>query len=363
MLSPDYRIEELHRHTTSGSTGVSLETYRDDASQQWKRACTLRSDEWSGWRLGEKRAAVWGNPVVRKDWKGRLRRAFLQRDVGTLDTLDMTEEDMHLFADLLQKHRPTLLFGHAHSIYIFADFVHKFRPDFSPSFKGIISSSMMLYPWQRELIEKVFQCQVTNRYGCEEVSLIACECEKHEGLHVNLDGVFVELVDQEGTPVGPEVPGKILVTDLVNRAMPIFRYEVGDMASWAAQPCSCGRTLPLLRNIEGRVADYVLTPTGKYISGISLTENFALKIRGVGQCQIIQETIDHFHFNIVPEADFDEESRRQIQEKVHQLFGEGVTYDCEYVDRIPQESSGKYRFCISKVLGNVGRAGAKGEEE
>ena len=60
---------------------------------------------------------------------------------------------------------------------------------------------MVLHDWQRRRIEDVFGCPVTNRYGCEEVSLIACECEEHHGLHVNADSVLVEIVARR--PAGP----------------------------------------------------------------------------------------------------------------------------------------------------------------
>src|SRR5262249_25603036 len=141
--------------------------------------------------------------------------------------------------------------------------------------RGIITSAMILHDWQRRVIEEIFACKVTNRYGCEEVSLIACECERHEGLHVNADGVYVELI-RDGRPVGPGEPGSVVVTDLTNRAMPIIRYQVGDVAVWSERVCSCGRTAPLLARVEGRDADYVQTSRGELISGISLTENFAM---------------------------------------------------------------------------------------
>ncbi len=208
---------------------------------------------------------------------------------------------------------------------------------------------MVLHDWERCTIEEVFQCPVTNRYGCEEVSLIACECERHEGLHVNADGVYVEVLRGDGTPTDPGEPGMVVVTDLVNRAMPIIRYRVGDTAVLAGRPCSCGRGLPLLEKIEGRVADYVVTPRGELISGISLTENFAVLVPGIAQLQIVQEEVDRFVFRIVKNPDFGPASLERIRSLVAERFGPKVRYECEYVDRIPQEPSGKYRFCVSNV--------------
>jgi phenylacetate-CoA ligase len=348
MLSDRYRDCALHERKTSGSTGVSVRVVVDDAAQQFQRACTLRSDEWSGWRLGERVAALWGNPAYLKHgWRGRLRNALLDR-ATCLDTLKMDEAAMDRFARTLRRWPPSLLFGHAHSLHLFAEFLGgqrqaAIRP------RGIISTAMVLHDWQRRTIEETFQCRVTNRYGCEEVSLIACECPRHEGLHVNADGVYVEVLRPDGAPAAAGEAGMVVVTDLVNRAMPMIRYQVGDMAVASPAACSCGRGLPLLEKIEGRIADYVVTPGGMLISGISLTENFAVMVRGVAQLQIVQEEIDRLVFRIVRGPDFGPESLETIRSLAAERFGPQVRYECEYVDRIPQEPSGKYRFCISRV--------------
>src|SRR5690606_30639221 len=122
--------------------------------------------------------------------------------------------------------------------------------------------SMMLLDRERELIERVMGCKVTNRYGCEEVGLIASECEEHRGLHINVDDVFLEVVDDEGRPVKPGIPGKILVTDLANYGMPLIRYRIEDVGILSDRQCPCGRGLPLMHSIMGRVADFLKRADG-----------------------------------------------------------------------------------------------------
>ncbi len=347
LLSSHYAPATLHQKKTSGSTGVAVAVWVDEASWQWKRACTLRSDEWSGWRFGEPVAKVWGNPeYLQRGWRGRLRNALLER-ARYLDTLKMDEETLHRFAAALRRRPPSLIFGHAHSVYLLAEF-WRTTGRAAPRPRGIITTAMVLHDWQRRAIEKVFGCPVTNRYGCEEVSLIACECERHQGLHINADGVYVEL-QRDGRESRPGSPGSILVTDLTNRAMPLLRYQVGDVGVLSERRCPCGRGLPLLERLEGREADYVVTPRGELISGISLTENFAVLVPGVAQLQVVQETVHRFLFRIVRGPDFGPASLERLRTMVAERFGPDVTYACEYVARIPQEPSGKYRFCISRV--------------
>lgn len=105
----------------------------------------------------------------------------------------------------------------------------------------------------------------------------------------------------------------------------------------------------MLERIEGREADYVLTPAGTLISGISLTENFALLIPGTAQVQIVQESLHGLRIRLVMDDGLDSEGRRKIGELVASTFGPEVHFEIELVDAIPQEASGKYRFCISQV--------------
>ena len=205
LVSSAFDISKLRVKRTSGSTGVPLTIYCDEPAMQWKAACTVRSDEWSGYRLGQRVAKVWGNPEYRHfGLKGRLRNRLFDRAVY-LDTLDLTGTRIAEFARAIRRHRPGLIFGHAHSLYLLACSLKKsgasaVRPN------GIISTAMILHDWQRAVIEQVFGRKVTNRYGCEEVSLIASECEEHNGLHVNADSVYAEV--EEPTPPAPLPEGK-----------------------------------------------------------------------------------------------------------------------------------------------------------
>ncbi|MEO2090872.1 MAG: phenylacetate--CoA ligase family protein [Gemmataceae bacterium] len=341
MLSEAYRGKKLRTKTTSGSTGVPLAIKLDERGAQWKAACTLRADEWSGWRLGQRVAKVWGNPEYRHfGLRGRLANHFVDRAVY-LDTINLTEDRIREFVAAVRRHRPGLVFGHAHSLYMLACALNKSGvADIRPN--GVISTAMPLHDYQRKAIEQALGVPVTNRYGCEEVSLIACQCERHRGLHVAAESVFVEVK-------GAGATGPLLVTDLSNFAMPLIRYQIGDVATLSDTPCECGRGLPVLEKVEGRDADYVVTPAGSLISGISLTENFAVLIKGAAQVQIIQETVTHLRVRMVRDPIFDAESEQQIRQLVLNTFGPTMTCDLEFVDLIPQEPSGKYRFCVSKV--------------
>jgi phenylacetate-CoA ligase len=346
MVAKNIPKRKLLAKKTSGSTGVSLEFFVDEDSLQWKRACTVRYNRWAGWDLGERVGAIWGNPEHYKNWRMRLRNLLLDR-YTYLDTLNMDDKSMTEFYKAISYRPPALLFGHAHSLYLFSKFLKEkgwnpLRPN------GIISTAMVLYSHERKTIEEVFGKKVTNRYGCEEVSLIACECEQHQGLHINLDTLILEVI-RDGKQASPGEPGSIVVTDLTNYGMPFIRYKVGDVGILSEKNCSCGRSFPTLQSIEGRAADYIVTPEGKFISGISLTENFALLLPEIKQLQIVQDRIDHLTLRIVKADNYKKETETKLQALFNERFGFAMSYELEYLNRIPQESSGKYRFCISKI--------------
>jgi len=346
MVARNIPKDKLIRRKTSGSTGTSLFFHVDENGAQWRRACAIRHDRWAGWDMGEPTAAVWGNPPTKGGIRLRLRNMLLQR-TRYLDTLDMNDDDIEAFARSLIVRPATLLFGHSHSLYLFALFVRSRRlRGIVP--RGIISTAMVLLEKQRSVIESVFRAKVFNRYGCEEVSLIASECENHTGLHINEDLLVVEVL-KNGRPALPGELGELVVTDLLNYGMPFIRYRVGDMAVPSGRKCPCGRGFPLLERIEGRTADYVVTPDGRLVSGISLTENFATLVPGLEQMQIVQEATDFIRLRIVPAEDFNDRGRRTIERLMHKRFGNAMRYEYEFMEKIPCEPSGKFRFVVSKV--------------
>ena len=144
LLSDRFDPADLRCKKTSGSTGVALTVWVDEESMQWKRACTLRSDEWSGWRFGEPVARLWGNPDYRRrGWRGRLRNALLER-ARYLDTLHLDEAALARFAAILRRKQPPLIFGHAHSVYLLAEYLRRRGPaGIRP--RGVITTAMVLH--------------------------------------------------------------------------------------------------------------------------------------------------------------------------------------------------------------------------
>ena len=347
MIAEGNSMEDLSCAKTGGSTGLSLDLYFDKDTQERRNAAAMMTDRWSGWDLGEKRAAVWGNPPVAKSFKEKVRSAFLDR-MMFLDTMALNDKSMAEFVDQWRVNKPTMMFGHSHSIYMFALYLlDKGIFDLRP--KGIVSTSMMLLDHERSEINRAFGCKVFNRYGCEEVGLIASECEYHNGFHLNINDVYVEFINIDGLPCKAGEQGKIVITDLNNYAMPLIRYSVEDVGVPSDRVCKCGRGLPIMESVVGRVADFLKRVDGTLVAGVSLVERTLTAVAGVEQMQLVQNKLEEVVVYIVKSGRCDKAIMADLTTEFESALGKNMKIIYKFVEVIPQEKTGKYRFSICNI--------------
>ncbi len=346
LLSTGYETSNLMQFKTGGSTGTPLQIWMTEELSERRNALARRHDRWTGWRPGEPIGALWGNPVS-PDWKTQARRLLIQPLV-VLDTMDVQQASARAFAQRWRRVRPTLLFGHAHSLFVLAQLAESW-PDNPIRPKAVLSTSMMLLAHERAVIERVFGAPVFDRYGCEEVSLIGSECEQRRGMHLNIEHLLIEFLDDSNRPVAPGETGNIVVTDLENLAMPLIRYRVEDQGVPSERVCPCGRGLPLMEKVTGRVADFLVRSDGSRVAGISLIENTLTKIPGIEQLQIVQDSRQLLRLRVVAGDRFGTLPAAELVSYFQALMGDQVTVQLERVASIPPEPNGKYRFCISRV--------------
>lgn len=342
LISADADRSTLRHKRTGGSTGVPVHLHWDLHAQRYKRALVGRHDGWAGYRLGDRLAALWGDTAKAYPLKQRVYKALCERTVF-LDTLLMDDAHLEEFVAVLRRIRPRVLMGHAHSLYFFTEYVVERGHD-DLRFDSILSTAESLTPVEREAIERRFGRVVFDRYGCEEVSLVASECEAHDGLHLAAEGVYVEVEGADG-----DRPGEVVVTDLTNRGMPFLRYEVGDLATLAPGRCACGRGLPRLARVFGRTTDILYAPDGRQISGVSILDTFVIHVPGVKQAQIVQDALDHLELRVVPDAAFADPSREKLAATVRQVFGPTMRHTLALVERIEPTARGKFQFTICRV--------------
>jgi phenylacetate-CoA ligase len=135
--------------------------------------------------------------------------------------------------------------------------------DFPPiQIEQLLTVSDRIDPQLRELVREVFGARIIDRYSSEEFGYIALQCPVHDHLHVCSPSLIVEVVDDEGNACDVGVPGRVLVTSLHNFAMPLIRYDIGDIAEFG-EPCDTGLKWPVLDQVSGRIRDSITSPEGE----------------------------------------------------------------------------------------------------
>jgi len=342
MIAEGHTKDDLIWKRTGGSTGIPVQLYWDEEANTYKECLVFRHNGWAGDIPGTKRAALWGDVSKKLPFRARLWDAIFVR-TSYLDTLKMDDETIGVFVEEIRRRSPKIFFGHGHSIYFFSQYLLDHGID-DIKFDGIISSAETLPPSERKVVEQVFGNIVYDRYGCEEVSIIASECEAHDGMHIAAEGIFLEMPGADES-----TPAELIVTDLVNRGMPLIRYEIGDMATTKSGRCSCGRNLPRLGKVVGRTTDILYTPDGTQVSGVSILDTFTIHIPGFRQVQILQETLGELQFSIVKSDTFSQESENQLASAVSNVFGPNMKFSLNYVDKISRTGRGKFQFSICKI--------------
>jgi phenylacetate-CoA ligase len=342
LVSSNVPPSKRQQNQTGGSTGSPLQFFVDLERNDSRMASTLRHNAWAGLRVGDWHAQLWGSRYDfgdEPDPTPLWRQKFLYRNVS-LHTADVTEASMLKYVEILRKYRPRSMVSYAQSAVLFAEFCNA-NNIHDITFDSMIVSAEMLLPGKRQILEETFRGKVFDRYGCREVSVIASECEYHSGLHVNADCLIVEVDPAPNLPAGM---GRVLVTDLLNRSMPLIRYEIGDLASLDSDMrCPCGRSLPLIGNIQGRTSDFLRLPSGRMIAGPSLAL-LAADMRDVRQVQFIQADPAHVTLKVVAGNGYSQRTEEELRRRMQPYLEKESSLTIVTADSIPSEPSGKYRF-------------------
>ena len=349
MISKDLEGNGIDSNSTSGSTGEKLLFYTDWRSGAFRKATVRRSQRWLGVLPGEPEVRLWGSPIDIK--RAQSLRGYIHSVVSRekmLSAYSMDESSLQSYFEFCRRFKPKLLIAYPSALRIFADFLQERNLEI-PSIKAISCSAETLYEHDREYLSKVFNAPLYNRYGCREVGDIANEVPDADGLVVNSDRVFVEILDDDGRRCAPGEQGEVVVTDLENYGMPMIRYRIGDLARWADDSSRGAHKypFPILESVDGRTLDIVRAPNGNRIGGTFWT--ILLRNRpGIEKFQVIQDEPASVRVLYKREAgaepDFDY-YRREIADRC------GPEMRAEFIEteQFEQPPGTKFRLIMSKL--------------
>ncbi len=345
---------------TSGSTGEPFQFYLDRQAMPLLIASHLFSDNWYGLRPFDRSARVRAprpdaQPLAvetpgmvrwRQAATSRLRSWYEGRTQVKISAWEVGSAWAEAIYRQLEAFHPAFIVGYTSAVATIADELLRRNLRLSSPLRGVITEAEPLTPARRQLIEEYFRAPIGNRYGPREFhSYNALSCpESPEHFHINTELVVWETVREDGAQAAPGEVGKVLLTDLHNYAQPFIRYDTGDMAVAGTSSCACGRGFPRVKQIDGRSAECLRTPSGHSISPVALGQYLFVSrdyLSSVRHYQMIVEGLQNVRLLVVPAENFDQTTRERLRGDLFQFLGGEMPVTVETVEEIKCEPSGK----------------------
>jgi len=339
--------------STSGTTGGNLNFYVDKPSNVLEFVYYWRFWSWAGYKLGDTFAVLTSEDFVyiKKNRNASHRFNPLTRELS-VNSMLFSRKYLDDLTGIFRKYKPLFLKAHPLNLYMLALLFNNKR-DYGVSFKAIFSQGANLLPYQRELIEKVFQCRIFDSFGHMERTVAISQC--HEGTyHIHMDYGIVEFEDPM-IPVADELDKDICIkeivgTSLYNFSMPLIRYRTGDFVKIKRSPerCPCGRGFPSIVSVIGRDVDLVVTPNGRKVAGVSSVFSHT---PGIIMGQIIQEKIGQLLVRIVCTSEDTYHTDRVITGYMRGFVGDDMEIKIEHttIEGIRKDHYGKFKTVISNI--------------
>lgn len=310
----------LSRFNTGGSSGEPLIFHIGKKRISHDVAAKWRATRWWNVDLGDPEIVVWGSPIElnTQDRVRQFRDGIIRSTL--LPAFEMSTKKLDQFINEIIRMRPKMLFGYPSALSHIASYAESCGINMDGlGIKVAFVTSERLYDHQREKIETIFGCPVANGYGGRDAGFIAHQCP-HGGMHITAEDILVEIVDKAGNVLPKGDAGEIVVTHMATRDFPFIRYRTGDVGVLDEALCSCGRGLPLLKDIQGRTTDFVIAQDGTVLHGLALIY-IMRDLPGVKEFKIVQESLDQTCVQIVREKGYRQDSEVLIQQVFAKRLG------------------------------------------
>jgi phenylacetate-CoA ligase len=350
-FSTGYSEKNCYLNKTSGSSGDPMVFAKDKNCHALIWANIMRKFAWHGIDFNRSyQARFYGMPMA--FWPKKLLRIkdFLSNRYR-MNIFDLSDEGLDVIIQQFSRKRFDYINGYTSSIVLLAkrlEAKNTVLKSVCPSLKVCIVTSEMLFESDKILLEKTLGVPVINEYGASEVDLIAFQNQQGEWL-VNAETCLVEIVDEEGNvlPYGQE--GRIIVTQLYNKAMPFIRYEVGDYG--ILDPKSTPQK-PILQKLIGRTNDVIKLPSGKRAAGMafySITKALFDDQTAVKEFVIKQTKLDTFEIEYVSEVAFTDAQKQHIYQVISDFLEPHLRLEYIQKSSSSRTAQGKLKQFISLV--------------
>jgi phenylacetate-CoA ligase len=210
----------------------------------------------------------------------------------------------------------------------------------------VFTTGELLLPHTLQILQRAYgRCRAFDVFGCSETKEIAWECLEG-GLHVNADVVLVEILDSAGRSLPEGREGDIVVTLLVNRAMPFLRYRMGDRGRLGTSECVCGRATPMLDVLSGRESETLVLAGGRRLSPLVITTEMKA-IPGIHRYQVVQLEETRLRARLMVERSAArDEIEVGVRDALERVLLNPVSIEVEFVDRFERDRHGKFHVVV-----------------
>lgn len=352
--NPNYEVWR-----SSGSTGNPFPFCLDKKTIQYNTFAALtRGKRWWGIKNGEPEGMIWsGVSDVTGTISGRLdalkrRFSWGLKNIKLIDVYDLDQATILKGYMMFKKHQPVLLRAISSGLYRFCSGLVELGLDGKKlGIKGAIYTGEGFPDTQRNFVENVLGCPTICEYGCTELGVIGFECPQGN-IHLSHENFILEFL-KNGLPALPGETAELVVTNLHNYTSPLIRYAIGDFVVPSTSTCNCGRTLPIIEKVQGRIHDSIITPDGTTIHGLFFTHLFD-KIDQVHQFRVIQENLTNLKIELVSPEKLNKILLDDLKNNVKKKFKKEVVINIYQVPSISVSARGKTPWIISKIGTDVG---------
>lgn len=323
---------------TSGTTGAGLQfpVTVDAHREQW--AVWWRYRRWHGIELNTPCLYFGGRQIVPLS---QMRPPYWRYNPAAYQVLfsgyHLSASTARQYLGEMEKYDRPWLHGYPSLLSLLASFALSEGRKIQAAWVTVGAESLTIQ--QSSLIKEAFGCQPRQHYGMAEGVANISECPLGS-LHVDEDYSAVEFVPADGGM------HRVIGTNFSNLAFPLIRYDVGDLVQLADRPCTCGRPGRVIERIDGRIEDYVLTKSGRYLGRLDHIFKDMTRIR---EAQLLQERPGEVRVVVVRGTGYSESDADALKNELKYFLGNEVDFEIAYVDRLPRTASGKLRFVVSTL--------------
>lgn len=346
LISSAVNPRRLHTSETSGTTGTPLTvSFSLDSQRAWAAVWEARGRRWAGVTHRTSRAMIGGRRVV--PWPHSpppyWRYNWAERQIY-LSAYHVSPATARHYVKALNEFQPGYLIGFGSSYFLLAQIMQDQGRTLERPPLALLTSGEVVTADMRTTMQAAYGCPVFDSYGSAEACCLACECQ-FQRMHVSPDAGIIEVVGADGRPVADGEAGEIVATGLLNHAQPLIRYRMGDWGRLSHEPCRCGRQMPILDEVQGRLHDAVVMADGCRVSRV---DGIILGVASVREGQIIQEGLTAFRIKVVADEGFGDEERAVIRARCRERLGD-VQVRVDVVERIERTAGGKFKAVVSEL--------------